>query len=166
MSDELIVSRATDPESVAAIVDDQLRAQLEFLSGQNVSFREVNASLRAELERVRSSCPKCEQLEARLKIAGLQSQQARCEQLEVRLEELTNENKLKTADLRRLQAERDPERIAAAIAEACERTRVSADAEIAKLRSDNAQLVAECRELKASKKKLREALERAREVGK
>ncbi len=79
------------------------------------------------------------------------------------IESLKADNDHKTTELRRLQDERDPAVVERAIREACERATARADSELAALKSTIATLRSEAEELKASKKKLREALERAKD---
>lgn len=68
-----------------------------------------------------------------------------------------------TTECRRLQRERDPNRLAEATARAREDGAAAANAECQRLRARIADLESCVTELKASKRKLRDALERARQ---
>jgi hypothetical protein len=76
---------------------------------------------------------------------------------------LTEENEKKTAALRELQRERDPERLAGLIDSAVRIAGDKAAKEITELRATLATKDSEITELRASKRKLREALDRLKE---
>lgn len=76
---------------------------------------------------------------------------------------LTVDNEQKTAALRELQRERDPERIQRLIQEAVDKALIDANKQIADLRASAATKDSAITELKASKRKLREALDRFKE---
>jgi chromosome segregation ATPase len=79
------------------------------------------------------------------------------------IDAVTEDNRVKTADLRRLHDERDPVKIQLVVVAAIERARADADREITELRATVATQKSELEELRASKRKLRDALERIKE---
>lgn len=75
------------------------------------------------------------------------------------------DNEQKTEALRELQRERDPERVAAQIRAAVTEATIKVEGELAVARGEVARLTSELNEAKASKKKLRESLERLKKGG-
>lgn len=73
------------------------------------------------------------------------------------------DNRVKTDALRELQRERDPDRVAAAVANAVEVRTATLQAEITQLKASVVERDREIAELKASKKRLKEANERLKD---
>ncbi len=75
---------------------------------------------------------------------------------------LTVEIEAKTAALRQLQRERDPERIEREVSDRVSKATADLDTRLLVVKQENAQLRRDADELRASKKRLREALDRAK----
>lgn len=108
----------------------------------------------------------CDHLRNQDKLHGLllEREQQAHQATRMRLGALEDDLASRTAALRKVDEKHIEERVAREVAAARERERDLVAAEAAKLRSDLATSRAEVEELRASKKKLREALERARQT--
>ena len=82
------------------------------------------------------------------------------------ISDLEEELATKTEELRRLQRERDPDRVAAAVAAAVKEQTAALEDQVRRQAAEKVELQREIEELKASKRRLKEANERLKERGK
>lgn len=128
--------------------DERMLAVLHDLFAQVDDLAESHSKLRASEVRIAANLRLLE--EAKRLLDGLERMRNAAEE----------DSRIKTADLRRLRAEIDPDEINLKIMYAVDAALEQSSAEIGECRATIASYQSEIQELKRSKKRLREALER------